>query len=153
MSKTSAPLQALIERLEFHAAAGQMLEGLKFFPAPVVHTEGQASLPSLSLQPVTVSFEQRPGGGRRRVEVGTLEAVLELATDKTKGQPDFREWADKVADALVTGTDGEVNLVLPGSSKPLVVSPSENSGLDISFAEKITVRIELAANAVGSRRT
>lgn len=136
MGKYSAVLDALIDRLEFHVGAGEMLAGMKFVSIPVKDPEGQRDFPVIRLW--IPSFRELYRGAT--LGSGEMTLNLTVSIERSLGLVELLEKVELVMDALETNTAGSVDPGLDGTLvRPFNVSLGGSFVLDLSLNAQLSI--------------
>jgi hypothetical protein len=158
------PLWVIDQRIDYHAQAGGLLEGLKVDREGKSEVDGVDDLPYVQWFSISDEEGHGPGAGTGvRMERKLLLMVAAKRdygmfrrdpTDTSAGVG-VMEWLDRVRDAIETKADGtgESDPLLDGTqSRPILTAIRESAISDLSFTLmlEVTLTIESVCRATRS---
>jgi hypothetical protein len=141
----------IIDRVKYHAGAGQMLAGLTFREYPEINIEGLKDFPNamMFLPSVSESYHANI------IADGNLRFNIAVSTLRSEGIPKLMEWVEKLLDAIETRRDGsgKVDTNLNGTTQPFTAQIANSFALDLSLTAQITITVSPKPMNRGTRRT
>lgn len=150
MGKFSSLLQEVIDRLNYHAATGRILEGYTISTDIQKEVIGKEDFPRVTM--FLASPSERLAGDLLRLE---LRVNMTVSIWNNSSAVELLEAIEKVADALQTATNGTGLKDLSFANKAYGVPAIEygnESALANSLSANLTMVIKARASEIASRR-
>jgi hypothetical protein len=139
MGLYSAPVAAIIARLQAATATGKLLEGVKFEPYPIKDVEGETDMPSVRMfvPDLTETFVAKTTNRTSMV------VPIMVATKRTSGCAVLMELVEKVLDVIERDASGNVDVTINSTCrKPFDVKSSENQASEVSLHARLLITIK-----------
>lgn len=150
MGKWSSLLQAVITRLNYHAATGRILEGYTISTDIQKEVIGNEDFPRVTV--FLANPREELDGRFLRLE---LRVNMVVSVWNNASAVDLLEAIEKVADAVQTATDGSGrrDLGFGGEAKAMgAIEYSNESALANSLSADLTMVIKAQASEIADRR-